>query len=88
MQIEDNGLTWLHLVDLDGARNKKIENMIVLEKIARKTNLKIDFGGGLRSYEDVITVFNCGARQVTLGSIAVNDPDYSLTGLRNLDRKS
>jgi phosphoribosylformimino-5-aminoimidazole carboxamide ribotide isomerase len=73
-QIEDNGISYLHLVDLDGAKNKKIENLKVLEKISAKTNLKIDFGGGLRSFEDLITVFNAGARQVTAGSIAVTDP--------------
>ncbi len=56
LQIEDNGIKYLHLVDLDGARNKKMENIKVLEKIAWKTNLKIDFGGGLRSYDDLITV--------------------------------
>jgi phosphoribosylformimino-5-aminoimidazole carboxamide ribotide isomerase len=47
-QIEDNGISYLHLVDLDGAKNKKIENLKVLEKISAKTKLKIDFGGGLR----------------------------------------
>jgi len=73
-KIEDNGLKYLHLVDLDGAKNKEIENLKVLEKIADKTNLKIDFGGGLRSYEDVITVINAGARQVTAGSIALTEP--------------
>ena len=73
-QIEDNGMNYLHLVDLDGAKNKKIENINVLEKIAGKTNLKIDFGGGIRSYEDLNTVLNAGAQQVTAGSIAVTDP--------------
>lgn len=80
-QIEDNGLHYLHLVDLDGARNKKIENLKVLEKIAWKTSLKVDFGGGLRSYEDLITVFNAGARQVTTGSVAASDPDLFLEWL-------
>ena len=74
LEIEDNGINYLHLVDLDGAKNKKIENIKVLEKIAWKTKLKIDFGGGLRTYEDLITVFNAGARQVTAGSVAVTDP--------------
>jgi len=73
-QIEDNGLKYLHLVDLDGARKRKIENIRVLETIAVKTNLKIDFGGGIRSYEDLKTVFNAGANQVTAGSIAVKEP--------------
>ncbi|MCX6321091.1 MAG: 1-(5-phosphoribosyl)-5-[(5-phosphoribosylamino)methylideneamino]imidazole-4-carboxamide isomerase [Bacteroidia bacterium] len=86
-QIEDNGLSYIHLVDLDGAKNKKIENIKVLEKIARKTNLKIDFGGGLRLYEDLITVFNAGARQVTAGSIAVTDPHLFLEWLTRLGQE-
>jgi len=83
-QIEDNGLNYLHLVDLDGAKNKKIENIKVLEKIAIKTNLKIDFGGGIRSYEDLQTVFNSGANQVTAGSIAVTNPRLFLEWLSML----
>lgn len=86
-KIEDNGLQYLHLVDLDGARNKKIENLNILEKIAQKTNLKIDFGGGLRSYDDVISVFNAGAKQVTLGSIAANDPELFMVWLRKLGQQ-
>ncbi|MCX6253550.1 MAG: HisA/HisF-related TIM barrel protein, partial [Bacteroidia bacterium] len=80
-QIEDNGLKYIHLVDLEGAKNKKIENIKVLEKIAGKTNLKIDFGGGLRLYEDLITVFNAGARQVTAGTIAVTNPQLFMEWL-------
>ena len=83
-QIEDSGLHYLHLVDLDGARNKKIENLKILEKIAWKTKLKVDFGGGLRSYEDLITVFNAGARQATTGSVAVTDPHLFLDWLAKL----
>jgi phosphoribosylformimino-5-aminoimidazole carboxamide ribotide isomerase len=74
LQVEDNGIEFLHLVDLDGAKNKKIENLKVLEKIAGSTKLKIDFGGGIRSDEDLKMVFNAGALQVTAGSIAVTDP--------------
>lgn len=86
-QIEDNGLKYLHLVDLDGAKNQKIENIKVLEKIAAKTNLKIDFGGGLRSYEDLLTVINAGAKQVTAGSIAVTDPDLFMEWLTKLGQE-
>ncbi|MGD0755133.1 MAG: 1-(5-phosphoribosyl)-5-[(5-phosphoribosylamino)methylideneamino]imidazole-4-carboxamide isomerase [Bacteroidales bacterium] len=86
-QIEDNGINYLHLVDLEGARNKKVENLKVLEKIAWKTKLKIDFGGGLRSYEDLITVFNAGARQVTAGSIAVTDPHLFIEWLSKLGQE-
>jgi phosphoribosylformimino-5-aminoimidazole carboxamide ribotide isomerase len=87
LQIEDNGINYLHLVDLEGAKNKKIENIKVLEKIAWKTKLKIDFGGGLRTYEDLITVFNAGARQVTTGSIALKDPDLFLEWLSKLGQE-
>jgi phosphoribosylformimino-5-aminoimidazole carboxamide ribotide isomerase len=86
-QIEDNGISYLHLVDLDGAKNKKIENLKVLEKISAKTNLKIDFGGGLRSFEDLLTVFNAGARQVTAGSIAVTDPHLFMEWLAKLGQE-
>ena len=86
-QIEDSGLNYLHLVDLDGAKNKKMENIKILEKIAGKTNLKIDFGGGLRLYDDLITVFNAGARQVTAGSIAVTDPRVFMEWLAKLGQE-
>jgi phosphoribosylformimino-5-aminoimidazole carboxamide ribotide isomerase len=86
-QIEDNGIKFIHLVDLDGAKNKKIENLSVLEKIAWKTKLKIDFGGGLRSYEDLITVFNAGARQVTAGSIALTDQHLFMEWLTKLGQE-
>ena len=87
LRIENNGINYLHLVDLDGAKNKKVENIKVLEKIAWKTKLKIDFGGGLRSYEDVITVFNAGARQVTAGSVAVTDPKLFMEWLAKLGQE-
>jgi phosphoribosylformimino-5-aminoimidazole carboxamide ribotide isomerase len=85
--IEDSGLTYLHVVDLDGAKNKKMENIGVLEKISRKTNLKIDYGGGLRTYEDLINAINAGARQVTVGSIAVNNPALFLEWLSKLGQQ-
>jgi phosphoribosylformimino-5-aminoimidazole carboxamide ribotide isomerase len=87
LQIEDNGINYLHLVDLEGAKNKKLENIKVLEKIAWKTKLKIDFGGGLRSYEDLLTVFNAGARQVTAGSIAVTHQGLFLEWLTKLGQE-
>jgi phosphoribosylformimino-5-aminoimidazole carboxamide ribotide isomerase len=85
--VEDNGIKYLHLVDLDGAINKKIGNIKVLEKISAKTSLKIDFGGGLRSYEDLITVINAGARQVTAGSVAVTDPQLFMEWLTKLGQE-
>jgi len=72
-QFEAAGIEYLHLVDLDGAKAKHIVNYKILEQIASKTSLKIDFGGGLKSNEDLITAFNSGAKQVTGGSIAVKD---------------
>ena len=84
LKIEANGIKFIHIVDLDGAKNKKIENIKVLEKIAGKTNLIIDFGGGIRSYEDLKTVFNSGANQVTAGSIAVTDPALFMDWLTKL----
>lgn len=72
-QFEGNGIGNLHLVDLDGARQKKIVNWRVLEQIAGKTSLKVDFGGGIQSDDDLRIAFECGAAQVNLGSIAVKD---------------
>jgi len=73
-QFENFGIEYLHLVDLDGAKSKHIVNYKVLESIANQTNLKIDFGGGLKSDEDLHIAFESGADQITGGSIAVKDP--------------
>ena len=72
--FEDSGIQYVHLVDLDGAKAKHIVNYKILELIASKTNLKIDFGGGLKTNDDLYIAFNSGARQITGGSIAVKDP--------------
>lgn len=74
-QFEDAGLTRLHLVDLDGAKAKRVINWKVLELIAGKTSLHVDFGGGVQSDEDLQIAFECGAKQITGGSIAVKQPD-------------
>ena len=74
-RFEAAGIQYLHLVDLDGAKAKHIVNYKVLEQIASKTALKIDFGGGLKSDEDLHIAFNSGAKQITGGSIAVKDSD-------------
>lgn len=78
---EDHGLKRLHLVDLDGAKAKKIINYKVLERLATRTKLHIDFGGGLKSDEDVYIAFESGARQVTGGTVAVKDPELFLSWL-------
>ena len=72
---EDHGLEFLHLVDLDGAKSNHIINYSILEIIASKTNLKIDFGGGVKTENDVNLAFNSGANQVTCGSVAVKQPE-------------
>jgi phosphoribosylformimino-5-aminoimidazole carboxamide ribotide isomerase len=74
-EIEQNGIEFLHLVDLDGARTSRIVNHKILEKITGKTSLKVDFGGGIRSSEDIKKAFEFGANQVTCGSTAVYAPD-------------
>ncbi len=71
--FEAAGITRLHLVDLDGAKAKHIVNHKVLETISTNTNLIIDFGGGLKSDEDLEIAFNSGAQMITGGSIAVRD---------------
>jgi len=73
-EFEQAGIAFLHLVDLDGAKASKIINYKVLENIASKTNLQIDFGGGLKADEDVKIAFNSGANQISGGSIAVKNP--------------
>lgn len=74
-EFEQSGINYLHVVDLDGAKSNQIINYKVLEKIASKTNLLIDFGGGLKTNEDVKIAFNSGASQITGGSIAVKKPE-------------
>ena len=73
--FEAAGLRRLHIVDLDGAKAGSIQNLRVLELIASNTKLVIDFGGGIKSIDDVSSVFNAGASIVTLGSIAVKRPE-------------
>jgi phosphoribosylformimino-5-aminoimidazole carboxamide ribotide isomerase len=72
-KFEDHGMHRLHLVDLDGARERRVVNYRILEQIAARTALVIDVGGGLRSEKDLHIVFESGASMVTGGSIAVKD---------------
>jgi len=74
-QFEDVGLTRLHLVDLDGAKAGTIKNWKVLETIASKTSLLVDFGGGIKKEEDVKIIFNSGAALATIGSMAVKNEE-------------
>lgn len=80
-QFEDVGVQRLHVVDLDGAKAKHIVNYKVLERIANQTQLQIDFGGGLKSDEDIRIAFESGAAQVTGGTIAVKNSELFLSWL-------
>jgi phosphoribosylformimino-5-aminoimidazole carboxamide ribotide isomerase len=71
--IEDIGVEYLHFVDLEAAKSKKLSNLSIVEKIASKTDLKIDFGGGVTDTEDALSVLNAGAEQINIGSLAVKD---------------
>jgi phosphoribosylformimino-5-aminoimidazole carboxamide ribotide isomerase len=81
-QFEDAGLKRLHLVDLDGAKEGSVKNWKVLERIAGKTSLVIDFGGGIKSEKDVQIVFESGASLATVGSIAVKNETEFLHWLK------
>ncbi len=72
--FEAHGIQYLHLVDLDGAKSSKIINHKILSQIASQTSLKVDFGGGLKSDEDLKIAFESGANQITGGSIAIKNP--------------
>jgi phosphoribosylformimino-5-aminoimidazole carboxamide ribotide isomerase len=72
-QFADNGILFLHLVDLDGAKSNQIVNYRVLETIVNQTGLLVDFGGGLKSDKDLKIAFDSGANQITGGSIAVKN---------------
>lgn len=80
-QFEAAGLTNLHLVDLDGAKASHIVNHAVLKNITAHTKLKVDFGGGIKSDDDINLAFDCGASQITAGSIAVKSRETVLRWL-------
>jgi phosphoribosylformimino-5-aminoimidazole carboxamide ribotide isomerase len=83
LQFQDAGLERVHLVDLDGAKAGKIINWKVLEMIATKTSLKIDFGGGIKKQEDVRVVLEAGALWATVGSVAVKDKNALLQWMQH-----
>lgn len=74
-EFEDAGIIYLHLVDLDGSKARQIKNAAVLESIASNTSLTVDFGGGIRSDNDIKTAFDAGAEQVNLGSVAIENKE-------------
>src|SRR4030042_1968198 len=73
MNFQNHGITRLHMVDLDGARSNHVINWGVLERLSSGTSLKIDFGGGIKTEEDLHIVFESGAAMATVGSIAIRD---------------
>ena len=78
-EFEEMGFKRLHVVDLDGAKSKHIVNVDVLRRITSDTNLIVDFGGGIKTEEDIRIAFENGAAMVTVGSIAVTQPDLFLS---------
>ncbi len=80
-ELEQAGIKRLHLVDLDGAKAKQVVNLKVLQEITSRTTLKVDFGGGVQSTEDLQRVFEAGASQITGGSIAVKNPELFISWL-------
>lgn len=73
--FQDAGLQYLHLVDLDGAKAGKVTNWKVAEAVASQTKLDVDFGGGIKTEEEIKRLFDIGIKQVNLGSIAVKEPE-------------
>ncbi len=81
LQFQDLGFSRLHLVDLDGAKASHVVNISVLEEITQKTRLEVDFGGGVKTDDDLRRAFDSGANLVTVGSIAVTKPELYLEWL-------
>jgi len=75
VRFEAAGFRRLHMVDLDGARSGKVVNVSTLRQVANETSLKIDFGGGIKTDEEIAAVFNAGADMINVGSIAVSDSE-------------
>ncbi|WP_196888513.1 1-(5-phosphoribosyl)-5-[(5-phosphoribosylamino)methylideneamino]imidazole-4-carboxamide isomerase [Aureivirga sp. CE67] len=80
-EFEANGIQYLHLVDLDGAKSNEIKNFKTLEQICKNTNLKVDFGGGIKTEKSIEIAFDSGANQVNIGSVAVQQKDLFLEWL-------
>ena len=80
-QFEEIGCEYLHLVDLDGARAGGVVHLDILRRIVDETGLQVDFGGGVKTQKDVDRVLEAGASQITIGSLAVKEPDTFLSWL-------
>ena len=75
--FEDAGASWIHMVDLDGAKSGKPENIDVVERILASTNLKVEVGGGIRTMETCARLFEAGASRLVLGTALVRDPEFA-----------
>jgi len=82
--FDDGGMEYLHVVDLDGAKASEPKNLKIIEKIKKKTDLKVDFGGGIKSRQSLIDSFNAGVDQITLGSLAVKQPELVKSWINEL----
>jgi phosphoribosylformimino-5-aminoimidazole carboxamide ribotide isomerase len=78
----DAGIERLHVVDLDGAKAGQVVNHKILEAIVKETKLKVDFGGGVKSDDDIQMVFDCGAHQASIGTVAVKNPKLLLSWIQ------
>lgn len=87
LEFESIGITRLHLVDLDGAKLGKVVNYKILDSIASKTKLSIDFGGGIKTENDIETVFNYGADLATIGSLAVKNKELFFSWIKKYGAK-
>ncbi len=86
-EFEAHGIHRIHIVDLDGAASSHIVNYRILEQISLKTSLIVDFGGGIKSDQDVHIAFDSGAQMITIGSIALKDPDLFIKWLHEYGRE-
>lgn len=82
IKFERQGFTRLHLVDLEGARSGRVIHNRILKQIAEKTSLKIDFGGGIKTEQELLEVFESGAEKVNIGSLAIKDPECFIRWLK------
>lgn len=85
--FEAAGLTHLHLVDLDGAKHGKVVNWSVIEAIVKGTSLRVDFGGGIKTTEEIDRLITLGVRQINLGSVAVKEPEKITAWLEQFGSK-
>ncbi len=83
--FEDAGIEFLHIVDLTGAKAGKPKHLEVLEKICKSTKLKVDFGGGIRTEQNLIDILNCGANQVNIGTILIRKPEMASQWIKKFE---